>query len=171
MKKIILLFCLLLLTSGAVSANPVDIQGIGQVELGKEITMTEVPDKKGDISYSFKVKDGTVWRAVILKSINDMPNSISNNIIKMDGLLNKIADEKFSKKEDFLSSEKAKLITLNGKEGATNTIKMSMPVAGIVVNMDTIIISEPSGLKLFMFMCADSDAQYWRPIMQKIVAN
>lgn len=171
MRKIILVFCLLLITSGSISANPVQIDGIGSVELREGIIMTEIKDKKGEVNYSFKIKDGPVWRAALLLPISNLSANNFGNIIKMDVLLDRIIDEKLSKNPDVLSTEKASLTMLSGKECATTSAKMDIVSAGIVANMDMAIIAGSNGVTMFAFMCADSDTEYWRPMMQKILAS
>jgi hypothetical protein len=171
MRKIILAFCLMLLICRPVAANPVVILGVGQVELGQDIVMTEGHDKKGELNYSFRVKDGAVWRGAILMPINNISSNEFGNMVKTDVLLNRIIEEKISKSNDVLSTEKARRVMVGGRECATTTVKLGMPGAGIVANMDITIISGTDGLKMFGYMCADSDAQYWRPIMQKILAS
>lgn len=171
MRKIILVICLMLLTCGPVAANPVVILGVGQVELGQDIVMTEGHDKKGQINYSFRAKDGAVWRGAILMPISNMSSNEFGDIIKTDVLLNRVIEEKISKSNDVLSTEKARRVMIGGRECATTTVKLGIPGAGIVANMDMTIISGADGLKMFGYMCADSDTQYWRPIMQRILAS
>lgn len=171
MRKIILIFCLMLLTCGPVAANPLVILGVGQVELGQDIVMTEGHDKKGDINYSFRTKDGVVWRAAMLMPISNISSNELGNIIKTDVLLDRVIEEKISKSKDVLSTEKARRVMFGGRECATTIVKLAIPSAGIVANMDMTIISGADGLKMLTFMCADSDAQYWRPIMQKILVS
>lgn len=171
MQKIILIFCLILLTCGSVAANPRVIQGVGQVELERDIVMTGDHDAKGDLNYSFRVKDGAVWRAALMMPVNNMPSNELGNIIKLDVLLDEIVSGELGKSNDVLSIEKSRLIMLGKKECATITVKLALPNAGFVANMDMIMIPGVDGLKMFTFMCSDSDAQYWRPIMQKISAT
>lgn len=172
MQKIIIVFCLLLLSCGSVAANPVVILGVGQVELGQDnIVMTEGHDKKGDINYNFRVKDGAVWRGAILMPISNISTMQLGNMIKTDVLLNQVVEEKISKNTDILSTEKARRLVIGGKEIATTTIKFTMPGGGMVANMEMTIIPSTDGLKMVAYMCADSDTQYWQPIMQKIWAN
>jgi hypothetical protein len=167
MKKIFLLFCLLLLTCHPAAANPVIILGVGQVELGNDIMVTESPDKKGNLNYGFKVKDGAVWRGAVLFPISNIENG---DILKPDAVLDRMMEERTNKDKDVLSTEKSKRITIGGKEFTTATAKFSAS-GGLVANIDFIIIPGTDGMKQFGFMCADSDAQYWRPIMQKIASN
>jgi len=171
MRKIILVFCLMLLTCGSVAANPILIPGVGQIELGQDIVVTEFFDKNGDINYSFRTKDGAVWRAAMLMPISSISSTNLSNIIKTDVLLDQIIEEKVSKGNDVLSTEKSRRMMLGEKEYATAILKLTLPSAGIVANMDMTLIQGAAGLKMIAFMCADSDAQYWRPIMQKILVN
>jgi hypothetical protein len=161
----------MLLTCQPLAANPVVISGIGRVELGQDIVMTEDRDKKGEITYTFRVKDGTVWRGATLMPVNNMPLTGIGDMIKTDVLLNKIIEEKISKDPDVLSTEKAGLITLGGRECATTEVKLAIPGGGIIANMDITIIPGAGGFKMVCFMCADSDTQYWRPVMHKILAS
>lgn len=171
MRKIILVFCLMLLTCGSVTANPIVILGAGQVELGQDIIVTEVSDQKGDINYSFRVKDDAVWRAAMLMPISKVSPTDLRNFIKTDVFLDQIIAEKISKDNDVLSTEKSRRMMLEGKEFATAILKLTIPSAGIVTNMDMTLIQGADGITMFTFMCADSDAQYWRPIMQKILVS
>ena len=171
MRKMILVFCLMLLTCGSVAANPIVISGVGQVEFGQDIVVTEFYDKKGDINYSFRAKDGAVWRAAMLMPISNISSTDLSNIVKTDALLDQIIEEGISKDNGVLSTEKARLTMLGGKECSTAIVKLTIPSAGIVANMDMTLIQGADGLKMLAFMCADSDAQYWRPIMQKILVS
>jgi len=133
--------------------------------------MMEGHDKKGDLNYSFRVKDGVVWRAAMMMPISNMPSNELGNIIKLDVLLDRSVGEELSKRNDVLSTEKSRQIMLGKKECATIIVKLAIPSVGFVANMDMTMIPGVDGLKMFTFMCADSDAQYWRPIMQKISAS
>ncbi|MCE5286748.1 MAG: hypothetical protein LLG02_12990 [Pelosinus sp.] len=170
MRKTILIFCLTLFFCLPVEATPVAISGVGEVELGQDITVTESQNKKGEPVYSFIVKDGAIWHGALLLPLNANSNNPAfNDKTKTDALLNKMIEEKFSKDESFLTSER-RTVVLNGKEYTSATLKMAKPTSGIVVNMDMILIPATDGLKIFSYICADSDTQYWRPILQKIAA-
>ncbi len=171
MRKILLLVWLVLFVCRPAAANPVTIEGVGQVELGQGILVTEGHNKKGEINYGFKVKDGAVWRGATLLPITSFSSNGTENMIKLDVFLDKIIDEKVRNSENILAAEKARKVILGGKECATTSIKMEIPGGGIVANMEMIIIPGADGLKMFGFMCSDSDAQYWRPIMLKIAAS
>lgn len=168
MRRIMLIFCLVLLICQPGAANPVMISGVGQVELGQDIIVTEGHDKNGDIKYSFRVKDGAVWRGAVLLPINILPSK-GSDFIKTDVLLNRILEEKASKDKNTLSIEKARRVMVGGRECATTTVKFDIPDGGIIYNLDITIIPETDGLKMVSFMCTDSDAQFWRPILQKIL--
>lgn len=171
MRKIFLTLCFAFLINLPVQANPVTIPGIGEVDPGQNITVTEVPDKKGAIDYAFKIKDGQVWRSAKLMPFKDMLPSEINDVLKLDRLLDLTVEKKLKLTKDFLEATPAKLITLGGKECATASVKMDGSGAGgIIANMEILLVPSNNGLKLFMYMCADSDATYWRPIMQKITA-
>lgn len=171
MRKIILIFCLILLTSQPLAANPAVISGIGKVELGQNIVMTEDRDKKGEITYNFRVKDDTVWRGVTLMPVSTLSSNGIGDIIKLDVLLNQILEEKISNDADVLATEKARIITVGGRECATAAVKLAIPGGGVIADMDLTIIPAADGLKMVCFMCADSDTQYWRPVMYKILAS
>jgi len=171
-RKLIVMISLLLLVNLPVSANPVNISGIGDVELGQNITVTEGHDSKGKTTYGFKVKDGDLWRGACLFAPQTLPdNNNISNIFKLDALLNKIVDEKFSKNTDFVAADKAKLLKLGNKEAASVTFKMTNPAIGIVLNMNMILVSTTDGVKMVLVMYADSDTPYWRPIFNKIISN
>ncbi len=170
MRKMIVIFCLLLLACQPVSANSVEILGAGKVELGQDFVVTEVRDKNGDINYSFRVKDGEVWRGAMLMPIKDM-TAKEANIIKMDVLLNQIIEGNISKMNDVLSTEKARQMMVGENTYTTASMKFGIPGGGIVANMDMTIISGANGLKLFTYICADGDSQYWKPVMQKILIS
>lgn len=170
MRKMLLIFCLIVLICLPVAANPVVISGIGEVELGQGIVVTEDRDKKGEISYNFRVKDGEVWRGATLLPISNL-SSDGADMIRTDVLLNRIVLEELSKDNDVLSTEKARQVTIGGRECATTTVKFAIPGGGFVANMDMTIISGTNGLKMFGYICADGDTQYWRPIMQMILAR
>lgn len=171
MRKMILLICMMLLTCQPLAANPVVISGVGEVELGQDIVMTEGHDKKGDLIFSFRIKDGAVWRAATLMPIKNMPTGKFSDMIKTDVFLNKVIEEAFSKNPEVLSTEKARKVMIGGRESATASVKLFIPGGGVVANTDMTIISGTDGYKLVGYMCADSDTQYWRPIMQKILAS
>ena len=170
MRKIILICGLILLICRYGAANPVMISGIGEVELGPDIVMTEGHDKQGELVYNFRVKDGEVWRGAMLMPLKDIPFNGVGDMIKTDVFLNKVIEEKISKDENVLSTEKAKRIMVGGKECATAAVKMGIPEGAIIANLDMTMVSGSNGIRIFCYMCADSDAEYWKPVMQKILA-
>ena len=171
MRKVILIVCMMVLTCLPVAANPVVIVGVGQVELGEDIIMTEDHDKKGSINYSFRAKDGEVWRGAILMPVSKLVDNQFGDMLKMDVLLNRIIEEAARNNKDIFSVEKARQLTVGGREFAISTLKVNIPSAGIVQNLDMVLIPGTTEIKMVAYACADSDAQYWRPIMEKIVVT
>lgn len=170
MRKIIVILCLTLLICLPVQANPVTILGVGEVDLPRDITVTQGLDNKGNANYFFKAKDGGVWRAAMLMPISRIASNEYNDFLKMDTLLDKVIQDKLSNKNT-LDIEKAKQITIGGKACTMAALKMEASTGGIIANMDIMMIPGSDGLKMFGYVCADGDTHYWRPIMQKIAAN
>lgn len=170
MRKVLLIMLLSLFAFRPAAANPVNIVGVGEVELSQDIKVTQTFDKKGAVNYSFIVKDGRLWRAANIMPVKDLSKN-NMEMIKLDVMLNRMIAEISENNPDFLEADNAKLLMLKDKECATVSLKMTPPGTGLVANLDMLIIPCSNGYKMFGFMCADSDAQYWRPIMQKIAAN
>lgn len=173
MRKLYTLFSLLLLMYLPITVNAANLSGFGEVDLGQNITITESTDKKGNLIYNFKVKDGAVWRGASLFAPMTLPNSdLLSNTIKLDVMLEKIIAEKISNDETFLSADKVKLLQFGTKEGASSNIKMSSSkFSFMVVNTNMTLISTPNDIKMIMFLCADSDAAYWQPTLNKIISS
>lgn len=170
MRKVLLILLLSFLVFRPAAANPVNIEGVGEVDLSQDIKVTQSQDKKGRANYSFIVKDGSVWRGASLMPVEDLaPNSME--MVKLDVMLNRIVAEKFRNNANFLAADPAAQLKLKDKECGLVSIKITPPGTGLVANLDIMIIPGANGYKMFGFMCADSDAQYWRPIMRKIAAN
>lgn len=169
MRKIFTLFSLLLLMYLPVTVNAANLSGIGEVDLGQNITVTESTDKKGKLIYNFKVKDGAVWRGASLFAPMSLPNG---SLFKLDAMLEKIIADKISQDETFLVADKVKLTQFGTKEAASANVKMSSPNFGfIIINSNITLLSTPDDIKMLMFLCADSDAAYWQPTLNKIISS
>ena len=170
MRKLLIMVSLLLMICLPAAANPFTVLG-SEVEIGKNITVTKSQDKKGNFIYNFKAKDGNIWRGATLFSADNLSNSNIKNNIKLDGVLNQLVTEKFSKDKYFIAADKATLLQLGDKEAASVSIKMTFAEFGLIMNMNPLLVSTTDGIKMFMFVCADSDTSYWKPFFYKIVSD
>lgn len=173
MRKLLITVALLWLFCLPVTANPVIIAGVGEIDFGPNITVTESQDNKGNTLYNFKVKDGDVWRgASLIFDPTDSPKGkLTSRAMELD-ILDKIAANKFSRNEGLVEIDKAKILQIDNKEAASISVKMTSPNIGFVItNMNMILLSTTDNTKILMFMCADGDAPFWRPVLYKIVSK
>jgi hypothetical protein len=168
MRKVIIMIFLMMMCCLQAAANSVTVAGVGEVDFGPNITATENQDKNGNPVYSLQVKDGKVWRGAMLKAPKTIPNSDKVSKMGLVEFLNKTVDKKISSNKDFLDADKAKMMG-QGNNAAVVSYKIAAPNGGIIMNMDMMLVSKADGVEIITFTCADSDAEYWRPIIQKVV--
>lgn len=173
MRKLWLIFSLFVLLCLPQAANAANFSGIGDIDLGPNVTVGETTDKKGALIYNLRTKDGAVWRGASLFAPATMPNTKGiETTLKLDAMLTKMIKEKFSNDEAFLAADSVKIIKLGQREAATCNIKMSQPSFGfMVINMNMSLIPSAEGLKMVVFISADSDAAYWQPAITTILAH
>ena len=170
MRKLLLLFSLLVILCQPAAANPVTLTGFGDVDLEQAITVTEAHDKNGSIIYNLKVKDGNIWRGAMLFPPKTVTNKAAiSTAIKTDVLLDNLVAEKFAKRTDFIEADKAAPLQLGSKIGASTNLKAT--ASSLILNMNIILLSTNDGNKFTMLACADSDMSYWQPIFHKIVST
>jgi hypothetical protein len=169
MRKLFVILSLLLMVCLQAAANSMTIAGLGEVDFGQNITATEKQDKNGNPIYSLQVKDGMVWRGAMLIPPKIIPNSDQLSKIGLVQILNKMVDEKFSTNKDFLAADKAKMLGQDSNGAAFVSYKNAISNGGVIMNMDLMLVSKTDGIAMIAFTCADSDAEYWRPIIQKVV--
>lgn len=170
MRKIILMLCFLLLVGLPVQAKTVTFTGIGELDLPEDITVAEIVESNNNIDYFLKVRDGAVWRSAVVYPFKEFMYKDMDKI-KPDSFLKLVTDHIGNNDPNVFGIEKAKLITLAGREVATETFKLQVPSAGFIGNMELILITGSFETKLFIFACADADTQYWRPILQNIFVS
>lgn len=151
-----------------VQASPMTFAQIGTVELGGNITVSEVTNKKGETMPCFLGKDGKVWRSMMVAGIGSYPNTAE---VDLKTLLKTAADK--MREKDSLPNDDGEAVSsfalANGSTAYTTAVRNNAKVAALNINL--FLIKGPTQVKMIVFSCPDGDTQFWRPVMLKIVES
>ncbi|MBP2643771.1 MAG: hypothetical protein H6Q67_1658 [Firmicutes bacterium] len=170
----ILVFILLIFSNAIVLANSITFPEVGTVELPSNIEVSEDPSKNGVMNYNIRVYDNNIWRgATILgcQKVSELEHDFDNTE-KIKDSLNKELDKIKNSNSNWtvLQVEPAKQIFRDGKIVYLSGAKVVYPYVAIVTNMD-VYFFKTDCVNMVLVASADADAQYWRPIITKMLTN
>ncbi len=168
----LLMLAFFALTSQTALASSVEMVNIGSVDFGNNVTVRVEADAKGKMQYTLRAKDGNVLRALLIDQAEVRKLEPGKDF---DALLQEMqveAKKMFRKKDgsQVIASD-LKMTKLSPPSPGENKalIGMGYDLDFFSVDLGILLVQKESVVKRVIWICANGDAQYWKPALNKLI--
>ncbi len=174
-KIVFLLFLMTFLTcaTGFAAENTSIIPGVGTITFPAEVKVT-ISHAEFGIVHDLLVNDKGVWRTGQLFFTIPIPGKTSSDL--KDHL--KLLDTSLSADalEEFKNSSPRLLESPPINELALSNERLILKSTKLLLNKwvmhsDYYAINTPTGVRMLVLLCADGDGEYWRSVVDNVIAS
>lgn len=169
----LLLIVLLTCATGFAAENTSVIPGVGTITFPAEVKVT-ISHAEFGIVHDLLVNDKGVWRTGQLFFTIPIPGKTSSDL--KDHL--KLLDTSLSADalEEFKNSSPRLLESPPINELALSNERLILKSTKVLLNKwvmhsDYYAINTPTGVRMLVLLCADGDGEYWRSVVDNVIAS